>query len=99
MMVEGAGWEVIDLGVDVNAEKFVAATKENPGCVIGLSALLTTTMVNMEAIVAEVKNVDKNAKVLVGGAPVSEDFCNRIGADHYSSDPQGAVKFLNSLVA
>lgn len=99
MMVEGAGWEVIDLGVDVNAEKFVAAVIENPGCVIGLSALLTTTMVNMEAIVAEVKNVDKTTKVLVGGAPVSDDFCNRIGADHYSSDPQGAVKFLNSLVA
>ncbi len=99
MMVEGAGWEVIDLGVDVTAENFVAAVKENPGCVIGLSALLTTTMVNMETIVSEVKNVNNGTKVLVGGAPVSEDFCNRIGADHYSSDPQGAVKFLNDLVA
>ncbi|MCK5701031.1 MAG: cobalamin-dependent protein, partial [Cyclobacteriaceae bacterium] len=73
--------------------------KENPGCAIGLSALLTTTMVNMENIVAEVKNVDKNTKVLVGGAPVSVDFCNKIGADHYSPDPQGAVQFLNNLVA
>ncbi len=99
MMVEGAGWEVIDLGVDVTAENFVEAVKANPGCVIGLSALLTTTMVNMESIVSEVKNVNNDTKVLVGGAPVSEDFCNRIGADHYSSDPQGAVKFLNDLVA
>lgn len=99
MMVEGAGWEVIDLGVDVTAEKFVNAVKENPGCVIGLSALLTTTMVNMENIVTEVKSENGDTKVLVGGAPVSEDFCTRIGADHYSSDPQGAVKFLNNLVA
>ena len=99
MMVEGAGWEVIDLGVDVTAEKFVAAMKDHPGCAIGLSALLTTTMVNMENIVTEVKNVDKDTKVLVGGAPVSDDFCSKIGADHYSPDPQGAVQFLNSLVA
>lgn len=99
MMVEGAGWEVIDLGVDVTAEKFVAALKEHPGCAIGLSALLTTTMVNMENIVSEVKSINKDTKVLIGGAPVSDDFCNKIGADHYSPDPQGAVQFLNSLVA
>ncbi len=99
MMVEGAGWEVIDLGVDVSAEKFIAALKEHPGSAIGLSALLTTTMVNMESIVSEVKNVNKNTAVLVGGAPVNEDFKTKIGADHYSPDPQGAVKFLNELVA
>lgn len=99
MMVEGAGWEVIDLGVDVTAANFVDAIKANPGCVIGLSALLTTTMVNMENIVSEVKGLGEDTKILVGGAPVSDEFCSRIGADHYSSDPQGAVKFLNSLVA
>lgn len=99
MMVEGAGWEVIDLGVDVTAEQFVEAIEKNPGSVVGLSAMLTTTMVNMEKIVSELKNVNKNTKVMVGGAPVNDDFCKQIGADHYSSDPQGAVKFLNGLVA
>ena len=99
MMVEGAGWEVIDLGVDVTAEKFVNAVKEHPGCAVGLSALLTTTMVNMESIVEEIRKVDSDTKVLVGGAPVNHDFCNKIGADHYAPDPQGAVKYLNSQVA
>ena len=99
MMVEGAGWEVIDLGVDVSAAKFVEAIKEHPGCAIGLSALLTTTMVNMESIVTEIRKVAADTKVLVGGAPVSDDFCNKIGADNYSADPQGAVQYLNSLVA
>jgi methanogenic corrinoid protein MtbC1 len=96
MMVEGAGWEVIDLGVDVSADKFVAAVKEHPGCAVGLSALLTTTMVNMEAIVAEIRKEAEKTRVLIGGAPVNDDFCKRIGADHYSPDPQGAVKFLNT---
>ncbi len=99
MMVEGAGWEVIDLGVDVSAEKFSNAVKENPGCAVGLSALLTTTMVNMESIVAEIRKVNPSTRVLVGGAPVNPDFCSKIGADHYSPDPQGAVKYLNSQVA
>jgi methanogenic corrinoid protein MtbC1 len=99
MMIEGAGWEVIDLGVDVNAEKFVAALKEKPGSSVGLSALLTTTMVNMEKIVTEIRNVAKDTKILVGGAPVSMDFCSKIGADFYSPDPQGAVNYLNQLVA
>jgi methanogenic corrinoid protein MtbC1 len=99
MMIEGAGWEVIDLGVDVNAEKFVAALKEKPGSSIGLSALLTTTMVNMEKIVSEIRKVAKDTKILIGGAPVSSDFCKKIGADFYSPDPQGAVNYLNQLVA
>ena len=99
MMIEGAGWEVIDLGVDVGAQKFVESIKKHPDCVIGLSALLTTTMVNMESIVEEIRKVSANTKVLIGGAPVSDDFCKKIGADNYSSDPQGAVEYLNTLVA
>src|SRR5210317_219932 len=99
MMVEGNGWEVVDLGTDVSAEKFVDAIKNNPGGHIGLSALLTTTMVNMEQILKEVKTVSPETRVLIGGAPVSEDFKNKIGADFYSPDPQGAVEYLNSLVA
>jgi 5-methyltetrahydrofolate--homocysteine methyltransferase len=99
MMIEGAGWEVIDLGVDVGAQEFVESIKKHPDCVIGLSALLTTTMVNMESIVEEIRKVSANTKVLIGGAPVSDDFCKKIGADNYSSDPQGAVEYLNTLVA
>jgi methanogenic corrinoid protein MtbC1 len=98
MMIEGAGWKVIDLGVDIKSEQFVEALKENPGGAIGLSALLTTTMVNMEKIVADIKAYSKDSKVLIGGAPVNTDFCKKIGADFYSPDPQGAVAYLNSVV-
>jgi methanogenic corrinoid protein MtbC1 len=98
MMVEGAGWEVIDLGVDVSADKLLTAVKEHPKSVVGLSALLTTTMVNMEKMVKEVKALDPSRKVLVGGAPLSQDFCDKIGADFYSRDPKGAIEYLNKLV-
>ncbi|MCF6332441.1 MAG: corrinoid protein [Draconibacterium sp.] len=97
MMIEGSGWKVIDLGVDVKSEQYIEALKENPGGAVGLSALLTTTMVNMEQIVIDIKSFSENAKVLIGGAPVNTDFCQRIGADYYSPDPQGAVAYLNSL--
>lgn len=99
MMVEGGGWEVIDLGTDVKAEKFLETVEEHPGCHVGLSALLTTTMVNMENIVAELKTAAPATKVLIGGAPVNDDFKAKIGADFYSSSPQGAVKYLNSIAA
>jgi methanogenic corrinoid protein MtbC1 len=99
MMFEGAGWEVIDLGVDVNAEKFVAALKEKPGSSVGLSALLTTTMVHMENIVQEIRKMARDTRILVGGAPVNMEFCKKIGADYYSPDPQGAVSYLNQQVA
>lgn len=99
MMVEGAGWEVIDLGVDVGAPKFIETIKQHPGCTVGLSALLTTTMVNMESIVSEIRKIAEETKILIGGAPLSDDFCKKIGADNYSADPQKAVKYLNSLVA
>ncbi len=98
MMIEGSGWEVIDLGVDVNSSQFIEALKEKPGSAIGLSALLTTTMVNMEQIVTDINAFSNNSKVLIGGAPVNTDFCKKIGADYYSPDPQGAVAYLNSLV-
>jgi len=97
MMIEGAGWEVIDLGVDIKSEQFIEAIKEHPHCAVGLSALLTTTMVNMEKIVQDIKSFSDKVKVLIGGAPVSTEFCKKIGADHYSPDPQGAVAYLNSL--
>ncbi len=99
MMVEGAGWEVIDLGVDVKAERFLAEIEKHPGCVVGLSALLTTTMVNMERIVAEIHARHPGQPVFVGGAPVNQEFCRRIGATFYAPDPQGAVEQLARLAA
>ena len=99
MMVEGNGYKVIDLGTDVSAGKFIEAVKENPGAVVGLSALLTTTMVNMQNITKEIKEAVTGTLVTIGGAPVSSDFCHKIGADYYSPDPQGVVEFLNVKVA
>jgi len=99
MMVEGNGWKVVDLGTDVNADQFVAAIKEHKNAFIGLSALLTTTMVNMEKITKAIKEEIPDAKIAIGGAPVTEDFKERIGADAYSADPQGLVEYLNSQVA
>lgn len=98
MMIEGGGWEVIDLGVDVSSEKFLKAVEENPGAVIGLSALLTTTMENMKKTVTAIREKYSGSKILVGGAPVTMDYCQKIGADFYSPDPQGAVNYLNQLV-
>jgi 5-methyltetrahydrofolate--homocysteine methyltransferase len=98
MMIEGGGWEVIDLGVDVGAEKFMKTIDENPDAVIGLSALLTTTMENMKKTVAAIKEKHVGSRILVGGAPVTMDYCQKIGADFYSPDPQGAVNYLNTLV-
>jgi len=99
MMVEGSGWKVIDLGVDVPAEKYIATVKENPGAVVALSALLTTTMVNMGDIVADIKAELPDTFVFIGGAPVNNEFCKKIGADAYTPDPQGVVEWLAKLVA
>jgi methanogenic corrinoid protein MtbC1 len=99
MMIEGGGWEVIDLGVDVSAEKFLKALDENPDAIIGLSALLTTTMENMKKIVLAIREKYSMTKILVGGAPVTGEYCKKIGADFYSPDPQGAVNFLKQLVS
>jgi 5-methyltetrahydrofolate--homocysteine methyltransferase len=97
MSIEGAGWEVIDLGVDVKPEKILATIEENPTARIGLSALLTTTMQNMKNAVEAIKARYPTSTVLVGGAPVNEAFCKEIGADFYAPDPQGAVAFLNAI--
>ncbi len=98
MMVEGAGWTVVDLGVDVGHEKFIEALRNNPGGIVGLSALLTTTMVYMDEIVAQVKAEIPGTTVLIGGAPISWDFCKKIGADFYAPSPQQAVEYLSTLV-
>jgi len=99
MMVEGGGWTIVDLGVDVSSERFIEALENHPGAIIGLSALLTTTMVNMGEIVSRIKGYKPDTKVLIGGAPVNDEFARKIGADHYSPDPQGAVEYLNRAIA
>ncbi len=98
MIIEGNGWEIIDLGTNVSTETYLETVKENPGCFIGLSALLTTTMMNMESTVKAIKNEYPNTKVLIGGAPVTEEFREKIGADFYSYEPLAAVNFLNDNI-
>jgi len=97
MMIEGGGWEVIDLGVDAGSDKFLKAIEANPEAIIGLSALLTTTMENMKKTVNTIREKYPDKKILVGGAPVTMDYCKLIGADFYSPDPQGAVNYLKEL--
>jgi len=99
MMIEGAGWEVIDLGNDVKADTFTNAVEKHPGAVVGISAMLTTTMTNMQPIIKAIKTISPATKVIVGGAPLSSAFAQTIGADAYAKDPQESVKWLDGLVA
>ena len=93
MMLEGAGFDVIDLGTNVSADKFVAAVKDKKADVVALSALLTTTMVRMTDVIKalETAGVRSQVKVMVGGAPVTQRFADEIGADGYSPDAAGAA--------
>ena len=99
MMVEGNGYEVIDLGVDVHADKFLEAIGKYPDAYVGMSALLTTTMANMAQINAAIKKVHPNVITFIGGAPVTQDFAEQIGADYYTDGPQELVEVLNKLSA
>jgi 5-methyltetrahydrofolate--homocysteine methyltransferase len=101
MMLEGAGFEVVDLGTDVAPEKFVAAVKTNGVDVVALSALLTTTMPNMLATVEALKaaGLRDKVKVMIGGAPVTEAYAKQIGADGYSADASAATRLARNLVA
>ncbi len=101
MMLEGAGFKVVDVGIDCDPQKFVAAAQENNAAVIGVSALLTTTMTNMKAVVDAVKAsaIADTAKVMIGGAPVTQAFCDEIGADGYAPDAASAADLAKSLAA
>ncbi len=101
MMLVGAGFEVIDLGVDVPTEKFIEALEENKADVLAMSALLTTTMVNMKPVIdaAREKGLRENIKVMIGGAPVNEDFSNEIGADYYTADAATAASIAKEFMA
>lgn len=99
MMIESAGFEVIDLGVDVPAEKFVEAIKANPECkMVGLSALLTTTMDAMAAACEAIHAADPTVKVMVGGAPITQAFADQIGAQGYSANAAAAAVLAKELV-
>ncbi len=98
MMMEGAGLTVIDLGVDVAAEKFVEAAKDNDADVVALSALLTTTMPAMDTTIKAIREAGLKSKSIIGGAPVTEAFANEIGADGRSDDAPGAVDLVRRLI-
>jgi 5-methyltetrahydrofolate--homocysteine methyltransferase len=100
MMWKGANFDVVDLGTNVPPEKFVAAAQEHNAQVIGLSALLTTTMPAMKNTVQAVKAAGLgNVKVVIGGAPVTQQFAEEIGADGYAADAAGAVSTVRQLLA
>jgi 5-methyltetrahydrofolate--homocysteine methyltransferase len=99
MMLKGAGFEVIDLGVDVSPEKFAAEAKAKGANLIGMSALLTTTMPGMEKTIKALQQAGVTAKVMVGGAPVTQTFADKIGANGYAPDAASAVDTAKKLVA
>lgn len=96
-IVEGSGWKVIDLGTDVSSDAFIQAIDDYPDAAVGLSALLTTTMVNMESIASDIRAKYPNNKILIGGAPVTQEYCDKIGADFFSLYPQEAAEYLETL--
>ncbi|HLE16043.1 MAG TPA: corrinoid protein [Anaerolineales bacterium] len=100
MMLEGAGFEIVDLGTDVSPEKFVTAAREHHGALVAMSALLTTTMPNMKTTIEALNaaGLRGQVKVLVGGAPVTENYARQISADGYAPDASRAVALAKSLV-
>jgi 5-methyltetrahydrofolate--homocysteine methyltransferase len=99
MMLEGAGFQIIDLGVDVGPEKFIEAVKSGAQ-LIGMSALLTTTMPQMKVIIDEMKkqNLRDTIKVIIGGAPITQHYADQIGADGFATDASSAVALARSLI-
>ena len=101
VMLRGAGFEVIDAGVDVTPEKFISLAKEAEAEIIGLSALLTTTMTGMKDVIAAIENegLKDQVKVIIGGAPVTDEYAKKIGADGFARNASAAVAVAKSLVA
>jgi 5-methyltetrahydrofolate--homocysteine methyltransferase len=98
MMLEGAGYKVIDLGIDVPAEKFLRVVEEQHPQVVGLSALLTTTMPQMQEIVKKLQSYGDRVKIIVGGAPITAKFAREIGANGYAEDAASAVDRVAELI-
>ncbi|HEY9746866.1 MAG TPA: cobalamin-dependent protein, partial [Oculatellaceae cyanobacterium] len=101
MMLESAGYKVVDLGTDTAPEAFVQAAQENNAQVLGLSALLTTTMLAMKQTIEalQVAGLRDKVKVMVGGAPITQEFADEIGADGYAPDAASAVELVNQLLS
>lgn len=101
MMLEGGGFEVIDLGIDVPPERFLEAARDRKAQVVGMSALLTTTMLQMKTTIDLIKaaGLQKEIKTIVGGAPVTAEFAQKIGADGYAPDAASAVQVVKGLVS
>jgi len=100
MMLEGGGFEVIDMGIDVKPEELIDAVKEHKPDIVGLSALLTTTMVNMKTAITmmEEAGVRDGVKIIVGGAPVTQDYANQVGADGFGKDASEAANIAKKLI-
>ena len=100
MLLQGAGYEIIDLGADVPIQKFVEAAREHSADVVGMSSLLTTTMVNMQAVIQGLAQAEfrSRTKVIIGGAPVTEAFARQIGADGYAPDAASAIDLVDGLL-
>jgi len=98
MMLKGGGYQVTDVGVDVDPAKFVEAAKNVNADIVALSALLTTTMPNMKAVVDVLKQAGLKVKVMIGGAPVTQGYADEIGADGYAPDAASAVDLAKSLL-
>ena len=99
MMAEGAGFTIVNLGTDTSADEFIRAATDHNAEVIGMSALLTTTMIYMKTVVDAVHREGLGVKIAVGGAPVTQKFCDEIGADGYAADAASAVELFKRLVA
>ena len=101
MMLQGAGFDVVDLGADVPVEKFVEFVKKERADVVGMSALLTTTMISMKDTVEALENADlrENVKIIIGGAPVTESYAAQIQADGYAPDAASAVDLTKKLLS
>ncbi len=100
MMLEGGGFEVIDLGIDVSADKFIEAIRQHQPQAVGMSALLTTTIKEMKSTIQEIEKAGlrKKVKIIIGGAPITERFAKDIGADGYARDAASAVDMVKSLL-
>jgi 5-methyltetrahydrofolate--homocysteine methyltransferase len=100
MMAEGAGFTIVDLGTDTSAEKFIAAAREHNARIVGMSALLTTTMIYMRTVVQKFEEANmRHVKLCIGGAPTSPEYAKQIGADGYAADAASAVELFKRLIA
>jgi len=100
VMLEASGYEIIDLGKDVPNEKFIETVAQHQSQILALSSLMTTTMIQMETVIKLLnkKKLRKNVKVIIGGAPINQEYADKIGADGYAQDASGAVRLVDKLL-